>query len=211
MTRFIRTGLVIVAACAFGATAAVANIPTPENSNVPKMMTIAPDGLFGFAVNVGGTLGPVNGAFVECTVAAASDPLVAWCIGQVHPTFSAIANVAGDVTFFVAGGGCLPTGNRVEIKADGIPIGTAAINSPDIVNGAGQRALTSGQDNCDPQVAGSTGVGLSDAVAHTGNIALGLVDRCSNMTGPNYDDNVGLPDAIILTTYITAGTSCSCQ
>jgi hypothetical protein len=215
MARFLRTTLVFAVACALGATVAAANVPTVEDSTVPDVMTVSPDGGIAFTVNVAGALGPVDAAVVEITVNAVSDPLVAWCVGQAHPVISGVTNPAGDATFFVEGGGCLPSasGQRAgSVKGDSVPLGLIAINSPDVVDNGGFRILEKAppSNNCDLGT-NTTTVGLGDATEHTTNIALGLVDRCSKMTDVGtYDGPVGLGDATILTVYITAGTTCTC-
>lgn len=226
MARFLRISLVAAALSAFCAAGALANFPVPELSNVPDVMTVTPDASFGFTVNVQGQGGPINGAFVSVHVGGLNDDLLAYCVGQLRAgpdgddgsylIASGNTNAGGDVTFLIAGGGCIPTESLgenwvVEVRADGVVLDNVVINSPDIVSTAGLRPIAAGADNCDPQGGGGvTDVGLSDAVSHTGNIALGLTDLCSKMTAP-FTDPVALPDAVVLTGYIVAGTSCTCQ
>jgi hypothetical protein len=215
MARF----LLLAAAFSMVATGAFANIPDPVLSDAPEMITVTPNANFGYTVTVEGQLGPVNGAFVELEVNPLLDPLVAWCTGQVHPIITGVTAPDGTVTFLIGGGGCIDNdaGTNApfiaEISADGIVLGNARINSPDITNSSGERA-TEDRANGDPPAsncdAGSTTVGLSDAVEHTPAISQGLVEPCSNFTGPDFDDPVSLPDAVIVTPYITAGFTCGC-
>ncbi len=218
--------IVVLPGLALGAAASDDPYLVPELCSVPDILTVSPDGSISFVVNVQGQGGPLSGSYVSVHIGALNDDLLAYCAGQarVGPDLddgsyrlgAGVSDVNGDVTFFMVGGGCIPTESLgdnwvVEVRADGVVLDNIVINSPDVVNSSGDRPLASGQDNCLPQGGGGvTEVGLSDAVAHTGNIALGLVDLCSKMTAP-FGDPVGLADGVILTEYIKAGTFCTCQ
>lgn len=207
MARFVRIGLLAAIALCVAA-AAFANIPNPALSQVPDAITIAPDGSIGYNVTVNGSQGPVVGAQVQLRFTAQSDGLICWCSGQVHPTISAITNGAGQVTFFVAGGGCVEEGETTnptvcQVFADGVELKQIFVNSPDVQNSQGQKVTDTGYVSD-----GVCEVGAGDAVYHTGPIVNATVDFCSNFTGPNFDDAVQLGDAIILTPFVIAGTSC---
>ena len=225
MARFIRVGALVLAVMAASATGALANVPDPELSTVPGVLTVTPDGSFEFKVDVESQAGPVAGAVVEISFAAATDTLVAWCVGQTHPIITASdGDGDGSVSFFVEGGGCvdfasLPPGFPAvaQVRADGILLANIDVNSPDIVNDTnGLRSTEDGPprnalgSNCAGMPSG-TEVGTGDAVEHTPNFSLGLVDVCSNFTGPDFDDAVGLPDVVVATPYLASGTACACQ
>jgi hypothetical protein len=207
MARFFRMSMLLAAVGVFAATAAVANIPSPELSDVPGYLTITPDASFGYTVTVNGPQGPVNGAGVEIRVSAFADPLVCWCAGQAHPSITGVTDTNGQATFNVAGGGCITPGALGEVVcdvlADGILLGQVGINSPDAVN---QSGLLNTDDaftfdaNC--------AVGLADAVFHTGPISGGLAEPCSKFTAP-YNGFVGVADAAFVTDYIVNGASCT--
>ncbi|NNF06874.1 MAG: hypothetical protein HKN21_08940 [Candidatus Eisenbacteria bacterium] len=211
MARFFRISLVLAIVGMFAATAAMANIPDPALSNCPAFLTITPDGSFTYTVTVNGATGPVNGSLVEIRVSAQADPVVCWCVGQVHPSITAVTNASGEADFNIAGGGCVSAaglgGGAVvaQVLADGIELCQIEINSPDAVDSGGFLPTDDdyvGDANCV--------VGLADAVFHTGPIAGGTAEVCSNFTDP-YDDTVALGDAVIVTPYIVNGTSCVAQ
>ena len=163
---------------------------------------------------------PVNGALVEIEFNPAVAPKVGYCVGQGGfgggTVVVGVTNEAGEAVLFIQGGGCVSVGDPfvARVKADGVVMGEPRINSPDIVDTAGNRADETGVSTCGAGGGAAPDmltVGLSDAVEHTGSIALGLADFCSNFTGPDFDDAVGLADAVIVTGYVTAGTSCTCQ
>jgi len=223
MTRFLRISILVAAVAAIGATGALANVPDAGLSTTPEVITATPDGSIAYTVTVIGTNNtPVSGAVVEVFVGALTFPLWSQCVGQLA-TPSGVdgiligttnASGTGQATFFFEGGGCVQVGGGdfvAKVKADGIPFGEPTLNSPDITNSGGERPDENGENTCAPQGGGGVAtVGLSDGTEHTGAISGGLVDICSNMTGPNFEDPVGLPDAVILSTYIVEGTTCTC-
>jgi hypothetical protein len=220
MARFIRAGALVTAILALSATVVLASIPSPEDSTVPDVLTVTPDGTFEFQVIVESTTGPIDGALVEIEFAPATDTLVAWCVGQDHPVISGTAD-DGVASFFVEGGGCLdqaelPAGFPLvaQVRADGVLLANVSVNSPDIVNDSnGLRATEDGPprdalgNNC---AGGTTEVGTGDAVEHTPAFSLGLTDLCSNFTDP-WDDPVALVDIVVATPYLATGVSCTCD
>lgn len=221
MARFLRTGMLLLAAGMLVASPAMANIPDPALSDCPAFIQIAPDGSLTYQVVVNGPQGPVTGANVEIIVTANADPLVAWCIGQAHPVISTSANVNGEADFNIEGGGCIDTDRAdflvAQVFADGILLCSASINSPDVVNGSGALHTDAdfefdpieGDPNApeDPPIAR---VGVGDAVFHTGPIVNSENEPCSDFTDP-FDDNVGTVDAVIVTPFIVNAVNCNAQ
>ena len=206
--------------------------------NAPDAITLSPGTRFaanpigGYTVHVEGSLGPVDGAFVEVEFSPEAEALVAWCTapnggpsGQVHPILSGFTDANGNVTFEVFGGGCVSgqafagSSYIAQVRTDGVVAEEPYINSPDAVDSQGRLPTdgppVGGQRRCDPD-GGDPGlesearVNLSDAVFHTGPIKRGLQAPCSKFTPP-YNGNVGVSDAVFLTPYVKAGSLCNCQ
>lgn len=206
MTRILILGLVLTT-LAFST--AVAATPDPGLSNCPAIMTITPDGSYTYTVDVVGQLGPISGSFVEIQVSPAADAIICWCVGQVHPSITAVSDSTGEASFTVAGGGCVTQsalGSVVAtIFADGIQLCEIEINSPDVTNANGFLPTDAGyvgDANCS--------VGLADAVFHTASIAWAAFEPCTKFFEP-YNGSVVLVDAVFLTPYISNGTSCVAQ
>jgi len=232
MSRLFRVSFLALAICVC-ATGAFANIPVPELSDVPDAIVLSPgvryggNPIGGFTVTVAGTLGPVNGSFVEVEVSPDAHDIVSWCDGLAHPhtIMSGFTNASGVVTFQFFGGGCLNPDDFfgatfiTQVRADGIVLDEPFINSPDAVNASGKKATTDsthpGVRRCDTvgpnQVAQ---VSLSDAVYHTAPIKRALaVDsggRCTKFTPP-FNAPVGVADAVFLTPYIKNANFCNCD
>jgi hypothetical protein len=233
MSRLIRVSF--IALLAISAAGASANIPNASLSIVPDAIVCSPGArqaggnpIGGYLVHVEGPLGPVSGSFVEVEIAPDADALVSWCAapfgggsGQQHPILTGTTNLNGDITFEFYGGGCLDPADFVgqtwiaQVRADGITLEQPYINSPDEVNTNGKKAtdLVGGHvgKRCD-LVAGvlKAQVTLSDAVAHTRPIKLGLREACTKFTPP-FSAAVNLSDASFLTPYIKNGVLCNCQ
>jgi hypothetical protein len=237
MSRLIRISFLALAigVCATGA---FANIPVPELSDVPDAIVLSPgvryggNPIGGFTVTVAGTLGPVNGSFVEVEVSPDADVIVSWCAaphggggGQAHPLLSGFTNASGVVSFQFFGGACLNPDDFfgatyiAQVRADGIPLDEPFITSPDAVNASGKKATTDsthpGVKRCDTQGLNQVAqVSLSDAVYHTAPIKRALaVDqggRCTKFTPP-FNSPVGVADAVFLTPYIKNANFCICQ
>jgi hypothetical protein len=225
MSRLTRVSFLLVMAVAMCSTVALANIPSPELSNVPDAITLSTGAPFvgnpigSFLVNVQGSLGAVNGALVEVEISAQADALIAWCQGHTPPLFSGFSNASGNITFNFQGGGCIepnawqgppqlgPTFIG-QVRADGVILDEVYIVSPDAVNNNGKLPTTApiGR-NC---IAGSTQVGLADGVFHTRSIKLGLVNICTKMTPP-FNAAVGVLDAVYITPYVKQSKFCTCQ
>lgn len=143
-----------------------------------------------------------------------ADALIAWPVGQAHPNLSGFSDSDGQVTFHIAGAGCLDTGRLPDapylarIVADGIVVvELQVVTAPDVVNSEGLLPSELGSSICEN---GISTVGLSDAVFHINAIKNGLVEPCSKLTGDPADP-VDLDDAVLLTPYIKAGGSFTCD
>lgn len=229
MTRFFRVSAIAAAALAL-AVPAMANIPDPGLSAVPDFITIAPNGggaTLSIEVQVNGALGGVDGAIVEIEFGAEATALIAWSDPvpvvpgygasipvQVCPTrkYVAAADVTGKAVFHIAGGGCIKepdfTGASfiARVSADNILLAEVEVNSPDVVDQAGQLATDIPGPVCD---AGGMSVGLADAVYHAAFFKSGNYEKCSDLGFP-YGGTTGLEDATIGSVFIKAGTSASC-
>ena len=91
MSRFFSASILVVAAMALCATGSLANIPDPELSEVPDMMTLSTttptQGLatFDFVVVVEGQGGPVANSLVEVEFAPSAEDLIAWWADSSSP------------------------------------------------------------------------------------------------------------------------------
>jgi hypothetical protein len=208
---------------------AAAKPPYPDLSIVPDMITIAPDGSFSCRVVIEGTAGPVPGSYVEIEFSPEATALIAWTVpippGADTPVtgpgggllFAGSTDANGEVTFHIAGGGCVAQKNNAEpvepyiaqVRADNILMNEPGVNSPDAVNADGQLPEFLGYSICDPGTA-TTAVGLADALYHTPSIKTGEEEICTNFTGPDYSDGIGLADAGLLTPYVKGGTTGTC-
>ena len=221
MSRFFSASILVVAAMALCATGSLANIPDPELSEVPDMMTLSTttptQGLatFDFVVVVEGQGGPVANSLVEVEFAPSAEDLIAWWDGQTHPLLSATTDLNGEARFVIYGGGCIDPdeydgGSFIwQVRADGIVLDEGGINSPDPVNDNGRLPTDTDFPNCkeDPPGTWTTTAGLSDAVFHTRPIKLGLIEVCTKFTPP-FNDPVGLADGILLTPYLKFSGTC---
>lgn len=225
MTRFFRVSAIAAAALAL-AVPAVANIPDPGLSVVPDFITIAPNGggvTLSIEVQVNGALGGVDGAFVEIEFSELATSFIAWSDPvpggasvptQLCPTrkYVAAADVTGKAVFHIAGGGCLKEPDFsgapyiARVTADNILLAEVEVNSPDVVDAAGQLATDLEDPVCD---GGSMAVGLADAVFHAAFFKSGNYEKCSDLGFP-YGNDIGLEDATIGSVFIKGGTSATC-
>ena len=201
----------------------------PDPSGVPDMVTISPDGSFTCHMLILGSGGPVTGSYVEVEFSPEATALIAWTVPvppgadtpQIGPgggyLFVGITDGNGEVTFHIAGSGCVAQKNNAEpvepyiaqVRADNILMKEPGVNSPDAVNADGELPEFLGYSICDPG-SGTTTVGLADALYHTPQIKTGEAEICTNFTGPEYDDGVGLADAGLVTPYVKGGTTGTC-
>lgn len=202
--------------------------PPRELSEVPDMLTVTPDGSFPYHVIINGTAGPVVGSMVEVEFSPEATALIAWTVpippGADTPTtgpggglqFSGATDANGEVTFYVAGSGCVAHKNAAEqvepyiaqVRADNLVFNEIGVNSPDAVDGDGTLPEFLQYSICD-QATGTSSVGLADALYHTPQIKQGSIEICTKFADP-FTDPVGLADAGLLTPYVKAGTAGSC-
>lgn len=138
--------LISVCALALIAGAAYADVPDPTNctcslDGVGRLLVIpgggtpwGPVGAGNFCVNVRNAAdGPINNAVVEVLVGGQAGNYVGICSGQV---LVANTDVAGDVCFNIAGGGCYKgQADACVIRANGVTIRTYQnVMSPDYTN-----------------------------------------------------------------------------
>lgn len=234
MARFFRVSLLAAMALVI-ATGALANIPDPNLSTVPDVLTVTPDGSFEIVIVIQGAQGPVNGSFVEIEFSPVAggpyglpqtDGLIAWsdpipAIADV-PTggpgggflFSGNTSPTGEIRFRIAAAGCVAekvddiAPYVAQVRADNIVMNECYVNSPDVVDALGALPEDLDYSICN-QATGSTSVGLADALFHTPPISQGQAEVCSKFTAP-YDGPVGIGDATVLTPYVKAGTGWTC-
>jgi hypothetical protein len=191
-----------------------ATIPDPGIVVAPDVLTITPDGSFGYTVTLIGDSGPRPNTPVELHFSPEAEALIAWAEGQEHPLITGTTDQNAQVTFYIAGAGCIDwdrfagTGPYiVQVRSEGDILNEPMVNSPDAVNSAGQLPTQLGTSICED---GRINVALSDAVFHTAPIKQGLVEPCSKLTSP-FDDPVGIGDAVLITTYVMSGASAACE
>ena len=191
-----------------------ADFPDPTCSTVPELIPISPDGSIPFTITVIECgVGPVVGSVVTLEFSPEVDALIAWAPGQAHPFLTKTSDANGEVTFNIAGAGCIdssrftPTIFIAQVIADGSLIGRPMVNSPDAVNSQGLLPTELGTNICEN---GESMIGLSDAVFFTRPIKLGLVEPCAKFAGPA-DEPVHLGDAVIITPFVKDGAFLVCQ
>jgi hypothetical protein len=236
MTRFLRAGLIAAAALAIVSTGAMANIPDPGLSVVPDFITITPDGNFDVVLVINGQLGPVQGAVVTIQFSPDATRLVAWsdpvqngdvpshleCTAEPYRTYTSVADVNGEAHFHIAGGACIEdapyaaangTLYITHIEADHVPMKESQVNSPDVVDGSGNKCTytqinPNGVSTCD--INGVSTVSANDGAYHAPQFKNGLVDVCSDFTSP-YGDGGSGADASIAADYIKNSKSLTCH
>ena len=204
-----------VALCAVASAAVAGPCLFPDCSEIPKTILVSPDGSLSCHIRIqccGNP--PTNGALVEIEFGPETDAMIAWAPGQAHPVISGMTDSNGDVTFFIAGAGCVdgsrffPATFVAQIRVDGVVVAEpTVVSSPDVVDSQGNLPTDFETSICEN---GITVVGLSDAVFHTGPIKNGLVEPCTRLTG-DPSEPVALEDAILITPYIKNGIFGSCQ
>lgn len=188
------------------------DIPDPSLCKVPRSLPVSPDAGIPFLVKIVGASGPIPNLVVQIRIQDSAEPLVCWGTEQILPVITGITDAGGEVTFFVAGGGCVHENNVgdswlpiAQVFADTVLIAELSVVSPDVVNRAG---LLNTDEGFSFDVSGCT-VGLADAVFHTNAIFLGLIEGCSKLTDPVdiFHDTVDSADAALLAPYIAQGVS----
>jgi len=174
--------------------AARAGIPTECELAILPNLIASPNGTIPTTFTFHGPSGPVSGLIIEVRYTAVAENLACWCSGQVHPVLSDTTDAAGQVRFFISGGGCLepaviPGGVAVVVSLNGIPCREIGQVSPDVLN--------STSPPCQ--------VTLGDAVSYTHPLATATYGFCYDL---NSDLAVGLTDAVIFTTPASRAATC---
>jgi hypothetical protein len=234
MSRFLRAGLIAAAALAIVTTGALANIPDPNLSTVPDLITITPDGNFDVVIVVNGALGPVPGAVVTIQFSPDATRLIAWadplqngdspshlqCDAEPYRTYTSVADGSGQAHFHIAGGGCIETDAYANangtlyiahVEADHVVLGEPQVNSPDVVNSLGHKCTYTqinpdGESLCE---GGISQVSANDGAYHAPQFKQGIVDLCSDYTAP-YGDGGSGADASIAADYIKNSKGLTC-
>ncbi len=216
MDRLLRKVIVVAALGLLVASVAAANVPVPELSNVPRCLAISPTGTLAYKVTIVGTGGPINASSVEVRFTSVADTLICWCSPRPTPrppSFFASTNASGVATFNIHGGGCIaynlaaipgPKKYAAEVFADNVKMQECGTVSPDAVDASGRTPISAANGVWDP--AGVCATGLADAVQHTTPLATSTYEWCTDIT---CDKLCGLPDAVVLTTYLAGAASCA--
>jgi len=183
---------------------ASAGVPNPSLSTVPNIV-LTPDGSMPTLIVVVGDEGAIDTALVQVVFSTETAGIVCWCTGQTQPLIQGQTNASGEVTFFVAGGGCVEpaevgTPPAVEVFANGVLLAEVGAVSVDAVDDASVRPT----DGWNPGTLCT--VGLSDATFHTQFVAPFIYDFCSDL---NSDLVVDLADAVAITPGIKLGVACT--
>lgn len=220
MDRFLRRVTAFVVVGAALASVAMANVPVPELSTVPRCLAFSPNGALAYKVTIVGLGGPVASASVELRFNTPGDTLICWCSTMPGPrprsifgttNGSGVAQFGGTGGVALAAGGCLEYGNigipgtnkfAGEIFANGVKMQEFGTVSPDAVDPSGILP-TNTTTLWNP--GGHCSVGLADAVQHTTPLAVGSYEWCTDI---NCDKTVGLADGTILTPFLAQGASC---
>ena len=201
LIQVLSTALVVGVATAGVASAGV---PNPSLSTVPNIV-LTPDGSLPTTVIVVGDVGAIDTALVQVVFSAEAAGIICWCTGQTEPLIQGLTNASGEVTFFVAGGGCvdpLDVGMppAVEVFANGILLAEVGTVSPDAVDPGGLKPTEGWNPGgiCTP--------GLNDVVFHTAPIADGFYSFCTDLDS---DMDCDLDDALLITPGLKNGVTCT--
>ncbi len=188
------------------ATAGVASagVPNPSLSTVPNIL-LTPDGSMATTIIVVGDEGAIDTALVQIVFSSEAAGIICWCTGQTQPLIQGLTNASGEVTFFVAGGGCvepLEVGvpPAVEVFANGTLLAEVGTVSVDAVDGAGLKPT----EGWNPGLICTAG--LIDASVHTQPIAQGFYSYCSDLDS---DLDCDLEDAVAITPGLKNGITCT--
>lgn len=210
MARFFRTSL-LLAAAALVASGAMANIPDPDLSTVPQMITTQPNLLLTLnTVVVVGGQGPITGATVDLIMVNNSADLLCWCPGETPDSWSEVTDGSGTCNFDIAGGGCVDEDrfeDQVsELYADGILMYRPGFNSVDILDNGGNLATDA---NYDPATDGVCAVNSGDA-SYFGSALLGSVfEPCTKFNGQALTFPTNAGDLAVFTPHILGSSSCT--
>jgi hypothetical protein len=182
-----------------------AGVPNPSLSTVPNIV-ISPNGAMETMIVVVGDQGAIDTAVVQIVVSTEAAGLICWCTGQTEPVITGTTNPSGEVSFFIAGGGCFDPAAAasppvVEVFANGYFLKQVGIVSVDAVDGAGVLPTDPGYST-----GGLCTAGLSDATFHTGPLKNGIYSFCTDFDS---DLDCDLDDAVAITPGIKTGATCT--
>lgn len=182
-----------------------AGVPNPSLSTVPNIVT-SPNGGMETLIVVVGDEGPIDTAVVQIVFSTEVAGLVCWCTGQTEPVVTGTTNASGQVSFFIAGGGCIdPTAvsspPAVEVFANGYFLKQVGVVSVDAVDGTGKLPTDVGYST-----GGVCSAGLSDATFFTGPLKNGIYEFCADLDS---DLDCDLDDAVAITPGIKTGATCT--
>jgi hypothetical protein len=200
-----KAAALLIAAGILWAGVAHGGLPDPAFSDVPNVL-MSPNATLTYTVMVGSQDGPVAGAVVEIQFSAEAMTLGCWCQGQPNDVVQGVTDGAGEVSFNIAGGGCLNPAFLTEapaaVYADGRLLAEVGVVNVDAVDGS---ALFPWQ-GWNP--GSMCAAGTSDAIFHTGPFSTAAYEYCSDL-----DSNgvVSLGDSILATPGLAGGAACNSQ
>lgn len=186
--------------------AALANIPSPENSTTPGCIRICPESDICQEIEVRDQNDNIMpNTAVRMIFSATCESMICWCQGQDHPVIELFTDANGMVTFCVDAGGCCVDGypapcdndaagaNTVVIEADPAAV---TLNSYDSVGSPDNYSIP---DVGDPWGKGDCAVTLEDFVRFT---SIFLTDcACADLHTDNIDgscdEDVDLNDFVV--------------
>lgn len=183
---------------------ASAGVPNPSLSTVPNIV-LSPDGSMPTTIIVVGDEGAIDTALVQVVFSAETAGIICWCTGQTQPLIQGQTNASGEVTFNVAGGGCVDPLSvgvppAVEVFANGILLAEVGTVSVDAVDDNGLLPT----EGWDPLLVCTAG--LIDALHHTQPIANGFYSFCTDLDS---DMDCDLDDALLITPGLKNGITCT--
>ena len=129
MSRSRRLLLALVISCTLSATAH-AVVPNAANSTVDPCLIVCPRGDVTFHVTVRDAANmPIPNSAVVIDFCPA--PSVRLCFPITGCTVQGITDVTGFVAFAIQAGGITPSGTLISVRADGVPLATRPVASPD--------------------------------------------------------------------------------
>ena len=141
--RLLTPILALLAVLALPPATARAAVPSPSNSTVPRCLTICPSGDRAFSITVRDVANvPVGGATVVLDLAPCAGVRISLCDDCPQPSgydpallrITRPTNAAGVATFQLCGSIFCPGSSLdlVEVRADGVLLGRATFNTPDL-------------------------------------------------------------------------------
>jgi hypothetical protein len=219
MARFLRLGTLLAMVGVVAASAALANVPDPASSTVPKLI-YCPKADLTYKVTVrDGSSNPIPAASVEVRINSAINGKICWCTaGGDAPSagvkktgvvsFTKTADGSGVAHFKLGAGGCVPyvAGSRiVEVFANTIKIGEVGTASPDVVDHTGKLPFDTGYAPTVCEVGAADATYLTPAFK-TNPGASASSKTCGDL---NSVGGAGLADVVIFTPHANGAHSCT--